>query len=597
MNVICNAQLLSRKEIKGLPHSFLPLDLFDKSEIINQKQIHREYIQPYLDFGRDSSLVEIMSSNYRKMRTSNVFNIFTFFSFTFLASKLRGCESIEFYFSKTYDLDQLFKLNWLFYLIENSLLHATKVDLYLVDQADIQKIDSLKKIQDLLFQTTKAKPTIESSIVDFSTPACLLHLPALRHPEYFLEKVIMPQVSKENQMLFVGDEIVRFSNFEKFNVVLENPATLEAILASFSNFSDNVKGINVFSHMKSVFDAYIEFYIERYYEIGYLKLLEKCAQTFDQIDISHAFSTEIENMESVALLQYLNQRNVTVDLLPHSFLTHPHLTPEKSYRKRYVFFSMQSLLKNSCPSNFDWKKEQVLPIPMSKEQKKRSKLRLRKSQAVDFLLYKLMKKIPDSVAEKYFSKVATKHWLASLPKKRGGKAYKIGVLFNWDMYEFMCEQSIKEIIKWALHVSTYLSQLSKRRVEIYFKPKPSYTRPHYFIQEVLEHAKNYSEASRVKILNPLTPIKQFAKSMNLIVFHQTTSAIVEILEHGTPCIRLKETKMTPIIYTDLDNFIEFPTNLVPSIALEDLSYDILRGSDSFIEIAQQQTNWFNSNKG
>ena len=594
INVICRSELLSRKEIKGLPQCVLPLDLFEESEIIKNKYISSKLMKLYLESGINSDLAKIETLDYRALRYSKELEICCFFDFIFLISKLSQFEKVEFYFNEKYKPLCFMNIKWLLYLIENHLLNKIKVDFFITKINHLNKIDLIDELKNIFLSTEIIKPLKKIEPHKIEHPVCLLYLPALRHGHYFLDSIIKEKLPSMTQLLFVGDNIVRFSDFEEpFDFFLKQPITHSIVGDIFLKFTEKINKINVFESIDCAFKLYISDLLEKYLHYNYLGLSQQNHQYFDEIDISSAYFTDILTEEGIALRSYLKAHRITVDLLPHSFLTLNFLISPDSYRHMYTFFSMRALSGVSYPDNYDWNREIILPRQKSETLHKRGKATSWRSNSLAFLLYKLLKKMPRFISVLFFKKYSTKSWLRRLPKRKS-KIFKIGILLNWEMYEFTWEQSIIDVTKWAIRLSSSLSKLSKNKIRCYFKPKPAYTQPKFFIQSLLENSKNLKQMSNIIFLSPTTPLMEFAKGMDLILCHQMTSAIVEIMEFGTACIRLNESD-TPIKYRNFDDCFHFDETILPKLSLETLSHHVEKQSDFFEELAKVQQEWFLAN--
>jgi hypothetical protein len=314
-------------------------------------------------------------------------------------------------------------------------------------------------------------------------------------------------------------------------------------------------------------------------------MISKIDNEIKGLKISSFFSINAPLLESIALHIYIARRGILPFLLPHSYTT-SYEYPSSTYINSFTFINSNLVLNKLW---FHQDKDSIAneivlfsgnyPLAHSSFRS----LILNKLAYVKkiFLLYSFFNIFKESLHR--FKELSLREYNSFIYGLRiSRKKIRIGFILNYEHYEFSMGLDFSELFNLIDEMSSVISHELGAGSCLNVRAKPGYT-------NISLLKKHIGKDNLSFILSPnKKSLLDYGDSCDVVLFLQGTSAIPELMEHGTPCVYLGET--TGVVQIE-PQYINMPTNIVPVLSLNSVMEYLQQKPDWFSELGVKQSEW------
>jgi len=478
----------------------------------------------------------------------------------FFKYKKKICKSkINFYYGGDYKLEENLSLIYWLFLFDKIGNHS--ISFYVKDNKSNYRVFKDRKI---FFHKVLC---IDNSIITPSTDLQkktsqnIMYLDGLRHKNYWYKKY---------NPICISSNVKLRDNFLKIKI---NRNLYYYEIKLFEDFLKkskvNFKNLNSYTQSLKIIEFFCLNFTLKIIEQRFRDVSKELKKSLNIKKIKNFFLPSAPFIESIIILNYMKIKKKRIYLLPHSITPIHEIHPD-TYLKQYCFNRSNKIMPSAFWHTNNLKKEKLLKKDLFNSFKEISStyvffsnLNIIKNLFYNLDLIMIIYKLKYFLISKInfiYQKLFFRYILDKEKKV-------IGITLNLEIFETLTEidfnkqnQLITKIFKFCLNNNNYL--LIRR--------KPGWSN-RLLMEDYFKKNLKFKLLKRLFICNSNFMIKDYLKNLDVCIFFQGGSAMIESIQSGVPVILVSD-KKCPIFN---EPYIEFPKNIVPKVDIKDLVKFIL----------------------
>jgi hypothetical protein len=442
-----------------------------------------------------------------------------------------------------------------------------------------------KDLLGYLSSTMTSEPELRGIINNSDKDFCIAWTGALKFPHGWNDVIDPLNNSNYNILRIVepGQE-----NLMRTPLMVLNPSNGDSLLtleelydvasASICNFESSL--------LSSSVRNFYEFGVAPYIISHLIQMIDCISHNLYDIKVVNFYSVTAPKIESIALHISLAKKRILPTLLPHSF-THSYEFSSSTYKESLSFINSKLILNPLYDDLDGLDKERVISIDKIQMQndKRISNQSLLEKLSVKIKLlnkYKLSR-WPLLLQKNVFEYIHNKINIISYNSSIKAHRLCLGLLLNVESTDFNLHIDFNELNRSISHINEEINNVFDD-VVLNIRSKPGWSNKNLL-------RESFSEPHSSIICPSKVSLEEYGKNCDLVLFIQGTSAVAELMRFGFPSVCINSEKLI----TRLDvEFISFPEEIVPRMAIHEILNKLLKNPQWPIELSKIQTNWLQS---
>jgi hypothetical protein len=484
---------------------------------------------------------------------------------------------INFYYAGNYDLTEHLALIYWLFLFDKIGNH--NLSFYVKDKNFNYRV--LKNRKFFLHQIlcNDNSINIASKGLPKKTKQNILFIDGVRQKDYWYRKYnptcVSNNIKFKDNFLHIG-----INNF-LYNYEIK-------LFEDFLNKNSiDLKRLNSYHQKVKIIESFLLNFTLKIIEQRFRDISKNLKKSLNIKKIKNFFVPATPFMESIIILNYLKIKKKNIYILPHSTTPSYEIHPN-TYLKQYCFTRSNKIMPSVKWHTNNLKKGIIL---------KKNLFNSFSDKSGKYVLSQRLKLIKSFIYNLKFNIIINKLSFFSLSKINFiyqklffkfflNKAKTIGIILNIELYQSTTlidynrqNQLITKIFKLCLITNNYL--LIRR--------KPGHTNFLLMKDYFNKHLKSETQKN-LFLMDDSFMIQDYLKNLNLCVFLQCGSAMIESIKNRVPVILVKDNKCPE--YNE--PYVKFPKNIVPQIEIKDLS-KFLMNKDYLKKLLKKQSDFVKIN--
>ena len=442
-----------------------------------------------------------------------------------------------------------------------------------------------KDLLGYLSSTMTSKPELKGIINNSDKNFCIAWTGALKFPHGWSD-VIGPLNSSNYKIMHIvepGQE-----NLMSKPLMVLNPSngdgflTLQELYDVASDSICNLEYPLVSSYVKNFY----KFGVTPYIISHLVQMIDCISLKLHDTKVKSFYSVSAPKIESIALHISLAKKRILPTLLPHSF-TNSYEFSSSTYKESLSFINSKFILNPLYDDLNGLNKEVVVSI--DKIQKQNNKRITNRSLLENFLVkFKLLNKYklsrwPILLQKNIIEYIRNNINIISYNSAIKSHQLCFGLLLNVESTDFNLHIDFNELNRSISHINEEINNVFDDAL-LALRVKPGWGNKNLL-------RESFSEPHSSIICPSTVSLTEYGKNCDLVLFIQGTSAVAELMRLGIPSVCINSEKL--ITRLDIE-FISFPEEIVPKMAIHEILNKLLKDPQWPIELSKIQTSWLQS---
>ncbi len=480
----------------------------------------------------------------------------------FFKYRKKICKSkINFHYGGNYRLEE--NLSFIYWLFLMDKVGSNKISFYAKDHKSNYRVFKDRNNFFNKILCTNNSTIVPSTKLKKIKNQNILYVDGLRHKDYWCKKYDPICISSNVKFKDNFFQIKINSNLYNYEIKL-----FEDFLKK-SNI--NLKNLNSYTQCLKTIEFFCLNFTLKIIEQRFRDVSKALNKSLNIKKIKNFYLPSAPFIESIIILNYMKIKKKRIYLLPHSITPSHEIHPD-AYLKQYCFNRSSKFMPSTFWYKNSLKKEKILKKDLFNSFKDKnskyilfSNLNIIKNLIINLNLIIIISRLKYLLISKLnfiYQKLFFKYILNKEKKEK-----VIGIILNIEIFETSTEidfnkqnQLIVKIFKFCSNNSNYL--LIRR--------KPGWSN-RLLMKDYFKKNLKFKSLKRLFICNSNFIIKDYLKNLDVCIFFQGGSAMIESIQNGVPVILVSDRKCQ--IFSE--PYIEFPKNIVPKIDTKDLAKFLL----------------------
>ena len=480
----------------------------------------------------------------------------------FFKYKKKICKSkINFYYGGSYRLEENLSLIYWLFLLDK--IGNKNVTFYVKDYKSNYKVFRDRKFFFHKILCINNSIIIPSTNLPKKKSQNILYVDGLRHKDYWYKKY---------DPICMSSNIKFKDNFFKIKI---NSNLYNYEIKIFEDFLKkskvNFKNLNSYPHCLKTIEFFFLNFTLKIIEQRFRDISKELHKSLNIKKIKNFYLPSAPFIESIIILNYMKIKKKRIYILPHSITPSHEIHPD-AYLKQYCFNRSSKFMPSTFWYKNSLKKEKILKKDLFNSFKDKnskyilfSNLNIMKNLIINLNLIIIINRLKYFLTSKLnfiYQKLFFKYILNKEKKEKF-----IGIILNIEIFETSTEIDFNKQNQLIVKIFKFCSNYSKY---LLIRRKPGWSN-RLLMKDYFKKNLKFKSLKRLFICNSNFIIKDYLKNLDVCIFFQGGSAMIESIQNGVPVILVSDKKCQ--IFSE--PYIEFPKNIVPKIDTKDLAKFLL----------------------